>query len=72
MPLMKYLIFLGIFLLFTFPAYSYIDPNAGNMLLQLIGGGLAVVLLAVKVFWHRILAFFGLRKEQEPPNISSH
>jgi len=38
------------------PASAYLDPAAGSMLLQLILGGLAGVALAIKVFWHRIVA----------------
>lgn len=41
------------------PAHAYLDPAAGSMLLQLILGGLAGVALAIKVFWHRIVASLG-------------
>ena len=43
------------------PAHAYLDPASGSMLLQMIVGGIAGVALAIKMFWHRILGFFGVR-----------
>ena len=43
------------------PAHAYLDPAPGSMLLQMIVGGIAGAALAVKLFWHRILGFFGVR-----------
>lgn len=34
----------------------YLDPGTGSMLLQVILGGVAGAAVAVKMFWHRILA----------------
>lgn len=45
----------------TLPAHAYLDPASGSMLLQMIVGGVAGAALAVKLFWHRILGFFGVR-----------
>ena len=47
--------------LVTLPAHAYLDPASGSMLLQMIVGGIAGVALAVKLFWHRILDFFGVK-----------
>ena len=41
------------------PAYAYLDPGTGSMLLQLLLGGFAGVLVVGKLYWHRIKAFFG-------------
>ena len=46
---------------FALPAHAYLDPASGSMLLQMIVGGIAGAALAVKLFWHRILGFFGVR-----------
>lgn len=40
-------------------AQAYLDPASGSMFLQLLLGGVAAVGVAVKLFWHKILAFFG-------------
>ncbi len=45
----------------TLPAHAYLDPASGSMLLQMIVGGIAGVALAFKLFWHRILGFFGAK-----------
>lgn len=45
------------------PAAAYLDPGTGSMMLQVILGGLAAVAVALKLYWYRILAFFGIRKK---------
>ena len=60
----SYFILGAIFGLFLFPsqAFAYLDPGTGSMILQGIIGGLAAVAVVVKLYWHRLLGFFGLRK----------
>ncbi len=41
---------------------GYIDPGTGSIILQAMVGAIAGVAIAVKLFWHRILKFFGVRK----------
>lgn len=48
--------------LFVSPAHAYIDPGAGSMLLQILLGGIAGLVVFLKLFWHRILALFGFDK----------
>jgi hypothetical protein len=40
------------------PAYAYLDPGTGSMLVSAVVGVAAAVALAVKMFWYRLLAFF--------------
>lgn len=47
------------------PAHAYLDPGSGSMLLQLILGGVAGLMLAVKIFWRRILTLIGIRKKDK-------
>ena len=42
------------------PAYAYLDPGTGSMLLQVILGGIAAVGVALKLFWHKIRVAIGL------------
>ena len=44
---------------------AYLDPAAGSLLLQIILGGVAGLALVLKLFWHRILSFLGIRKPVE-------
>ena len=52
------------------PAYAYIDPSAGSLLLQLILGGLAGVLVALRLSWRRLTGMFrrgtGSAEERDP------
>ena len=43
------------------PAYAYLDPGTGSMLLQIILGGAAGVLLVLKLYWHRLKRYFGFK-----------
>jgi len=49
-------------LLLAKPAFAYIDPTAGSMMLQLVLGGLAGLAVAVRLTWRRIRAL--LRRDQ--------
>lgn len=49
---------------------AYVDPASGSLLLQLILGGVAGLALALKLFWHRIQRFFGVKKpEDDNPSV---
>ena len=41
---------------------GYIDPGTGSIILQAIIGAVVGAAIAVKLFWHRILKFLGIRK----------
>jgi hypothetical protein len=47
-------------------AWAYVDPSAGSIFLQLLLGGVAGLLVAVKVFYQRILSWFGRRPPETP------
>jgi len=36
------------------PAFAYLDPGTGSMLLQVILGGVAAVGVALKLYWHKL------------------
>ncbi len=40
------------------PAYAYVDPGTGGMLVQLVTGGVAGLLVLVRLFWSRITGAF--------------
>jgi hypothetical protein len=39
------------------PAWAYLDPGTGSMLLQLLLGGIAGVMVVGKLYWHRFRGF---------------
>jgi hypothetical protein len=47
------------------PAFAYLDPGTGSMLLQVILGGIAAVGVALKLFWHKIRVAIGLSKKPD-------
>lgn len=48
----------------TSPAYAYLDPGTGSMILQMLLGGIAGAALAGRFYWNRLLVFIGVRSEQ--------
>jgi hypothetical protein len=55
----------GMLLSMPHAAHAYLDPGSGSVMLQLLLGGLAGLVVIVKLYWHRLLVFFGMRKEEE-------
>jgi len=47
------------------PAFAYLDPGTGSMLLQVILGGIAAIGVALKLFWHKIRVAIGLSKKAD-------
>ncbi len=54
-----YAVTLGILfdLMFTIPAYAYIDPNAGGFFFQTVAPFIYGILAVITVFWRRITGF---------------
>jgi hypothetical protein len=44
------------------PAFAYLDPGTGSILLQGVLGALAAIGIALKIYWHRFLKLIGVRK----------
>jgi len=51
---------------FAQPAFAYLDPSTGSMILSAVLGILASLGLALKTYWYRIKNFFGGNKQAEP------
>ncbi len=43
----------------TAPAYAYLDPGTGSMLIQGVIGAIAAAGVTVKIFWHKLRVLFG-------------
>jgi hypothetical protein len=59
---------LYIFILSTCPAYAYLDPGTGSMVLQLVLGGIAGIAILGKLFWNRFKALFHFGKHKNAHN----
>ena len=44
------------------PAFAYVDPGSGGMMMQLLLGGVAGVTVLVRLYWQRFTTFLGARK----------
>jgi hypothetical protein len=42
---------------------AYLDPGSAGIIIQMIGGGLAALAVALKLFWRRILSFLHIRRD---------
>ena len=62
---MRILAAVVLLLMFT-EAVAYLDPGTGSMLLQVILGGIAAVGVAIKLYWHKLRAAFGMAKKADP------
>ena len=40
------------------PAYAYLDPGTGSMILQLALAGIAGSLVVIKVYWYKLKSLF--------------
>ena len=48
------------------PVHAYLDPGSGSMMIQLLLAGAAGAAVALKIFWRRLLTFFGFYKKTPP------
>ncbi len=46
-------------LLLPVPAWAYLDPGTGSIILQGIIAGLAVAGLTIKTYWYKLKSLFG-------------
>ena len=42
---------------------AYLDPGSGSLILQMIVGGVAAAGVALKLYWHKVLRFLRLKKD---------
>jgi hypothetical protein len=65
---MRILLTILLAMLFT-DAVAYLDPGTGSMLLQVILGGVAAIGVAIKLYWHKLRAAFGMSRKVEADDI---
>lgn len=56
---------LALTLLLPQPAFAYLDPSTGSMVVSAIVGIFASIALAVKTYWYKIKGWFRRGNEQQ-------
>lgn len=65
---MKWLLIPGLTLISS-PAWAYLDPSTGSMVISAIVGLVASIALALKTYWYRIKSFFkGSDRSESAPD----
>jgi hypothetical protein len=68
-PLVTRLILFTVFaMLASAPAYAYLDPGTGSILVQALLAALAAGSAAVAAFWSQIRRFISGRRKAAPPD----
>ena len=47
------------------PAFAYLDPGTGSMILQGIIGAIAGLMVAGKLYWGKLVSFFSSSKKSD-------
>jgi len=47
------------------PAFAYLDPGTGSMIIQGIIGAIAGLMVAGKLYWGKLTAFFSSSKKSD-------
>mgnify|MGYP000613223701 CR=1 FL=1 len=55
---LKFLFLIFGLISYTSPAYAYLDPGTGSMLLQGLIAGLAAIISVSSIYWQKVKAFF--------------
>ena len=55
---LKFLFLIFGLISYTSPAYAYLDPGTGSMLLQGLIGGIAAAIAFLSIYWQKVKAFF--------------
>ena len=45
---------------------AYLDPGSSGVIIQMLGGGVAAVLVAAKLYGRRVLRALHLRRQEDP------
>jgi hypothetical protein len=46
--------------------FSYLDAGTGSMIVQLLLGGIAAIVVTVRLWWNRLLRLLRIRRPEEP------
>jgi hypothetical protein len=53
----------------TAQVLAYLDPGSGSLIVQLLVGGVAAIGVSLKLYWHRVLSFLRIRRDEDEPAV---
>ena len=62
---MKKIILSIFFVFYSTCAFAYIDPGTVSIFLQGLIGAIAAIIVTLKIYWIKILKFFGIQNKIE-------
>ena len=65
---MKYFIYVYIYLLLATPAYAYLDPGMGSIILTAIAAMFAAIVTTFKLWWYKLKSFLALLRNKKKIN----
>jgi hypothetical protein len=61
------LVLLALLAAVSAPAFAYLDPSTGSMIISAIIGVFATLVIAAKTYWYRLKRFFNGGRDKSPP-----
>ena len=61
----------AVFALSSQSAFAYLDPGTGSALIQGLIAAVAAVGVTIKLYWHRIIGFFGSAKPKNDQDVEN-
>lgn len=49
------------------PAYAYLDPGTGSLIIQGLIAGIAVVVMTIKMYWQKLVMMFHVYFSKKKP-----
>ncbi len=62
--LVRHAIYTAMLVLMAESAQAYIDPGTGSALIQGLIAVVAALGITCRLYWHRLLRFFGLKRDE--------
>ena len=68
---MKYIIIASLSgLMWVTPAYAYLDPSTGSIIIQSAIAAIAGAYFVIKTYWYRIKDYFSRKNTNEPNDLN--
>ena len=70
-PNIGWLLFAVVALAFSSPAYAYLDPGTGSMIVAAIVAVFATIVLGIKTYWYKLVSLVRGKRQDAPDSDES-